>query len=199
MKTIKDLSNYYAIKSYFHKFWDEVEEISNEEIDIIYNQLSQAKYFFGFEYKLLCNTISFFSKEQAKILIQKAYPIENESIRDYTTKKFAYNTLINLISITLHQKDYDLTKKYISIAKKSDKTNTNYSFRMNLKYLENLTNWIETGEPKYMQQITNFISILEDIGDFEHANNVKVEVKELTHHKDKDTKAPYAVGLIKES
>ncbi|MCA5014036.1 MULTISPECIES: hypothetical protein [unclassified Enterococcus] len=185
--------------SIFHRVWKEVEGISKEDIEIIYNELSNVKYFFGFEYKLLSNTITFFSTDQVTHLIQKAYPIDNERKRDYTTKKFAYNTLINLISITLHRKEYNLTRKYINIAKDLDKTNSNYSFRMNLKYLENLTNWIETGEPKYMQQITNFITILEDIGDLEHAKNVKDEVKNLTHHKDIDSKAPYSVGLLKES
>lgn len=74
--------------------------------------------------------------------MNKASPIELEEFRDSTTKKFAYNVLLNLISIHLHNSDYERAYKYIELAKKQDKEATNYSFRMNLKYLENLTNYL---------------------------------------------------------
>ncbi|MBM7688412.1 transcriptional regulator [Enterococcus ureilyticus] len=198
-RNIQEISNYYAIKCYFHTIWEEVSSITLDEINVIYSTLSNTKYYFCFEYKLLSNLISFFNPQQTKILIQKAYPIKDEDNRDYTTKKFAYNTLINAITVTLYNKDYDSTRKYIKIAKTLDKSNSNYSYRMNLKYLENLTDWLLTGEIKYMQQINNFITILSDIGDTTHANNIKQEVKELTHSKDSNENVLYAIGLIKES
>ncbi|MGM0218915.1 helix-turn-helix domain-containing protein [Enterococcus sp. AZ126] len=198
-KSIKDLSNYYAIKCFFHKKWEEVAPVNSDEINMIYEKLVETNYYLGFEYKLLCNMITFFSPKQANVLIYKAFPIKDEDKREYTTKKFAYNTLINAITVTLYKKDYDLTRKYIKIAKNLDKSNSNYSYRMNLKYLENLADWLETGELKYMQQINNFITILEDIGDSEHAKNVNNEVKELTHNKDSVDNVSYSVGLIKES
>lgn len=85
--------------------------------------------------------------------MNKAYPIELEEFRDSTTKKFAYNVLLNLISIHLHNSDYERAYKYIELAKKQDKGATNYSFRMNLKYRENLTNYLTKGETKYMKQV----------------------------------------------
>lgn len=122
--------------------------------------------------------ITFFSSKQANLLIHKTYQIKDESNKDYITKKFAYNTLTNAITVSLYSKDYELTRKYIKIAKTLDKSNSNYSYRMNLKYLKNLADWLQTRELKYLQPINNFITILEDIGDSEHAKKVNDEVKD---------------------
>ncbi|EOL45760.1 helix-turn-helix domain-containing protein [Enterococcus caccae] len=198
-KSLRQISNYIAIKNFFHQHWDEVNTISTEEVKSLFNELNQRKFYFQYDYVLLSNLITYFSVQQSDILISKAYPIELEEDRDYITKKFAYNTLLNLISIRLHENDYTRALKYIKIAQKQDKSASNYSFRMNLKYLENLTNYLIKGETKYMKQVYNFIENIEDIGDLTYAQSVKEEVKKLTYNNGRDSNNEYIIALIKDT
>lgn len=181
-KNLKELSNYIAIKNYFYEHWIEIDEVTTEELNDIYNYLINKKVFFQYDYILISNLIPHFSTKQSDIIISKAIPIPFEEKRDHLTKKFAYNALINLISIRLHDKDYERAGRYIRLAKKQDKSNNNYSYRMNLQYLSNLLSYLEKGEPIYMEHIYDFIHILEDIGDYTHASNIKKELKSLTHN-----------------
>lgn len=196
-KDLRETSNYIAIKNYFSPHWKEIEAISTKEANSIFNQLNQKRFYFQYDYILLSNLVTYFSPTQSDLLISKAYPIELEDDRDYITKKFAYNTLLNLISIRLHEEDHEKAKKYIKIAQRQDKNATNYSFRMNLKYLENLTNYLISGETVYMKQVYNFIENIEDIGDFSYAESVKEEVKKLTYNKGKNK--DYNIALIKDT
>ncbi|MTD40107.1 helix-turn-helix domain-containing protein [Erwinia sp. CPCC 100877] len=196
-KNLKQLSNYIAIKNYFSQHWNEVEKLTAKETNYTFNLLVEKLFYFQYDYILLSNLITHFNAKQSDLLIDKAFPIELEEYRDSTTKKFAYNALLNLISIRLHERNYEKTFKYIKLAKQQDKTASNYSFRMNLKYLENLTNYLTKGETKYMKQIYNFIEIIEDIGDFDFAELVKEEVKNLTYNTNKDRN--YRIALIKDT
>lgn len=194
---LKQLSNYIAVKNFFSPHWSEVDKINQTDIDFVFNLLIEKNFFFQYDYLLLSNLITHFSAKQSDLLMSKAYPIKLEESRDTTTKKFAYNVLLNLISIRLHDSDYERAYKYIKLAQKQDKGATNYSFRMNLKYLENLTNYITKGEAKYMKQVYNFLENIEDIGDYEYAESVKEEIKNLTYNKDRNK--DYTIALIKET
>lgn len=198
-KDLRELSNYIATKNFFHQHWQEVSAIDTTEVNYIFNLLNQKQFYFQYDYILLSNLITYFSTQQSDILINKAYPIEFEESRDYLTKKFAYNTLLNLVSIRLHESDYEKAQKYIKIAQKQDKTASNYSFRMNLKYLENLTNYLIKGETRYMKQVYNFIENIEDIGDLSYAQSVKEEVKRLTYSNGKNDNNEYIIALIKDT
>lgn len=197
-KSLRELSNYVAIKNYFFDHWEEIDEVTLEELDYIFNYLINKNFYFQYDFILISNLMSHFSAKQADLLISRAIPIAYEDKRDSLTKKFAYNALINLISIRLHDKDYDRAAKYIRLAKKQDKLNNDYDYRMNLQYLSNLLSYLEKGEPIYMEHIHNFIHILEDIGDYSHANNIKKELKILTHDTINATNSRrYPVALLK--
>ncbi|MFD1899914.1 hypothetical protein GQR36_07315 [Enterococcus termitis] len=108
--------------------------------------------------------------------------------------------MINLISLKLYAQDYEGAEKYIKLAKKQDKQSENYSFKLNLQYLSNLLNYIIEGEPTYMERIYDFIHLLENTGDTLQAEQVKKEVKILTHEKDGEKLLnSYSVGLLKET
>lgn len=198
-KNLRELSNYIAIKNYFYEHWDEIDEITNEELDSIFNYLLKKKVYFQYDYILISNLMAHFNAKQADLIISRAIPIALEKDRDNLTKKFAYNSLINLISIRLHDKDYERAGKYIRLAKKQDKLNNNYSYRMNLQYLSNLLSYLEKGEPVYMEHIYDFIHILEDIGDYAHASNIKKELKSLTHYAGNiENHRRFPIAMIKE-
>ncbi|GGD03999.1 hypothetical protein GCM10011573_36860 [Enterococcus wangshanyuanii] len=127
--------------------------------------------------------------------------ISSIGARDYTTKKFAYSAWLNAISTSLYRENYEFAEKYIDLASKLNQDKANYNFRMNLRYLDHLTKYLKTGDLDFMKPINNFISILEDIGDHAFAQNVKDEVKLLTHNKGKNDvdKNKYGVVGIREN
>ena len=198
-KNLREVSNYVAIKNFFYEYWVEIDDITVEETNMLFDYLIKKKIYFHYDYILISNLMSHFNVKQADLIIARAIPINIEEKRDHLTKKFAYNALINLISIRLHDKDYERAGRYIRLAKKQDKLNNNYSYRMNLQYLSNLLSYLEKGEPIYMEHIYDFIHILEDIGDYAHASNIKKELKSLTHYTGaNENHRRYPTALIKE-
>ncbi|ALS37858.1 transcriptional regulator with XRE-family HTH domain [Enterococcus rotai] len=199
-KSLRELSNYIAIKNFFNAHWDEVDPVTLEEIKEIFEDLLNKTFYIQYDYIITANLIRFFSAKQADLLLARMFPIKYEDQRDFTTKKFAHNILINLISMRLYAKDYESAERYIRLAKKQDKQNENYSFKLNLQYLTNLLNYILEGEPVYMERVYDFIHLLENTGDTLQAEQVKTEVKMLTHERDSEKMLKsYAVGLLKES
>lgn len=199
-KTLRELSNYIAIKNYFHAHWEEVDPITPQEVNNIFEDLLKKPFYLQYDYVITANLSRFFNAKQADLLVARMFPIKYEEQRDFTTKKFAYNILINLISLKLYAKDYDGAEKYIRLAKKQDKQSENYSFKLNLQYLSNLLNYIREGEPVYMERVYDFIHLLENTGDTLQADQVKKEVKILTHERDGEKLLnSYSVGLLKET
>ncbi|OJG96647.1 hypothetical protein RV18_GL002013 [Enterococcus termitis] len=199
-KTLRELSNYIAIKNFFYAHWEEVDQITQTEVNDIFESLLKKSFYLQYDYVITANLIRFFTAKQADLLIARLFPIKYEEQRDFTTKKFAYNILINLISLKLYAQDYEGAEKYIKLAKKQDKQSENYSFKLNLQYLSNLLNYIIEGEPTYMERIYDFIHLLENTGDTLQAEQVKKEVKILTHEKDGEKLLnSYSVGLLKET
>ncbi|WP_206912196.1 hypothetical protein IGL98_001314 [Enterococcus sp. DIV0840] len=178
---LKEFSNYIVIKVYFSQFWKEIDSITDEEVQEIFDYLLKKDYYQQYDYLILANTIRFFSTKQQDLVLFRALPIVDESLRDPLTINFAYNMLTNLISSRIHDKDYDGAKKYLAIAKKQDKAGKNYNFRMTLQYLNNLLEYLVTGEHQYMEYIYDFIKLLENIGDIQQADTLKKEVTYLTH------------------
>ncbi|OJG68669.1 hypothetical protein RV09_GL000068 [Enterococcus moraviensis] len=199
-KTLRELSNYIAIKNFFHGNWEEVESLTSEEISKTFKHLLDKSFYLQYDYVITNNLIRFINTKQQDLLISKLFPINYEEQRDFTTKKFAHNILINLISLRLYAKDYASAEKYIKLAKKQDKQNENYSFKLNLQYLNNLLNYLLEGEPHYMERVYDFIHLLENAGDIMQAQEVKKEVKMLTHERDsKKMLSSYSVGILKDS
>lgn len=199
-QTLRERSNYIAIKNYFAAHWDEVEPLTAEEIAETFQFLSSKSFYLQYDYIITANLIRFFSPKEADLLLARMFPIKYEERRDFTTKKFAYNILINLISMRLYAKDYESAQKYIRLAKKQDRHSENYSFKLNLQYLSNLLDYIIEGEPIYMERVYDFIHLLENTGDTLQAEQVKKEVKMLIHERDSEKMLrDYSVGLLKET
>lgn len=178
---LKELSNYIVIKVYFSQFWSEIDPITDKEIQEIVKYLLKKDYYQQFDYLIISNTIRFFSTKQQDLVLSRAIPISDEDLRDSTTLNFAYNMLTNVISSRIHERDYEGAAKYLSIAKKQDKKGKNYNFRMNLQYLNNLLEYLVTGEYHYMEYLYDFIKLIENIGDLQQAETLKKEVTYLTH------------------
>lgn len=197
IKTLRELSNYIAIKSLFHNKWEEIGKINDDEVTEIYNLLVSKHYFFQYDYILMNNLIAFFTTKQTSILMMKAFPILDEENRDSTTLTFAYNTWLNLISIKLYNNEYALAEDYIKQSYKFDKSKTNYNFRLNIRYLAHLTRYLQTADPDDMKEISLFIQLLKDIGDEEFARRVDDEVRTLTRNTSNIDKARYAATAIR--
>lgn len=199
-KSLRELSNYIAIKNFFFAHWDEVDQITQKEVNDIFELLLKKSFYLQYDYLITANLIRFFTSKQSDLLVSRMFPMKYEDQRDFSTKKFAHNILINLISLKLYAKDYEGAEKYIKLAKKQDKRSENYSFKLNLQYLSNLLNYILDGEPVYMERVYDFIHLLENTGDTLQAEQVKKEVKLLTHERDSEKMLKkYSVGLFKET
>lgn len=198
-KNSTELSNYIAIKNFFGPHWDEVEEITQQEVDHIFSIIINKKFYLHHDYVLISNIVRLFSAKQTDLIVPRIIPIPFDKNRNIETKKFAHNTLINIISLKLYAMDHSGAEKYIKLAKKQNKLETDYNFKLNLQYLNNLLQYLMTGEMVYIERVHDFIHILEDIGDDLHADQVKKEVKILTHDKDsKKMLESYEVGLFKQ-
>ncbi|WP_340689684.1 helix-turn-helix transcriptional regulator [Enterococcus ureilyticus] len=199
-KNAAQLSNYVAIKNYFASRWEEVEEISQAEADDIFNDLMNRSFYLQHDYILISNIVRLFSAKQIDLIVPRIIPIPFEKDRNIDTKRYAYNTLINIISLKLYAMDHDGAAKYIKLAKKQNKLETDYNFKLNLQYLNNLLQYLTTGEMVYIERVHDFIHILEDIGEDMHAEQVKKEVKILTLDKDSvKMMSSYDVGLFKKN
>ncbi|WP_207695551.1 hypothetical protein DOK67_0002158 [Enterococcus sp. DIV0212c] len=195
---LKERSNYIVIKVYFSQFWEEIPPLTEKEIKEIIDYLLKKDYYQQYDYLILSNTVRFFNEKQQDLILMRAIPIADEDLRDATTKNFAYNTITNLITSRIHAKDYVGARKYLAIAKKQDKDGKNYNYRMNLQYLNNLLEYLLTGEHQYMEYIYDFIKLLENIGDVHQAKILKKEVTYLTHSNFTVTnKNDFPTGLFK--
>lgn len=197
-KNLRALSNYIAIKNYFSQFWNEVTPLSTSEIENIYQYLISKDYYQQFDYIIISNMIQLFNEKYQKFLVGKALPMVDEDLRDSTTKKYAYNIVINLISSQIYKKNYLQASKYLELAKKQDKTVVDYRYRLHIQYLDNLINYLMIGDYRFLEKIHHFIHILDDIGDVAQSKAIQDEIKHVTHKNfDFSTSNSYPVAPLK--
>lgn len=179
-KTLKELSNYIAIKMFFSQHWVEIEAVTPTEANDIFNYLNQKHYYLQYDYALMSNTIFLMTDEQSDHLIDKVIPIEDEENRNTTTKQFAYNLITNLITLKLFNKDYEKAKKYLILAKKQNKEKQDYKYRMEVEYLNNLCSYLTKGNYQYIRKVYDYIHFLNDLGENQRSKLIEKEVEILT-------------------
>lgn len=181
-KNLRELSNYIAVKSYFVHFWDEIDEITPEELDYTYSLVMNKNYHQHYDFVLIRNTIRLLDKGRTDLIISKFFLTNQGQPDKPAVNDSVYYILINAISTRIYEKDYDEARRYIQLAKRQDKERKNLNYRINLKYLENLLDYITVGDYQYMERIQEYIHILKDIGDSFTAEQIKTEVKEVLNN-----------------
>lgn len=176
-KDLRELSNYFAIKSYFAQVWSEVDEIGVEELDNIFTMLSNKEYYQHYDYIIIRNAMRILEKEKADILIKKIFSTKKNKLETEPMDDAFYYILLNATTTRIYEKDYTSAKKYIHLAKMQDKERKNINYRIHLKYLENLLDYITIGDYQYIQRIQEYIHLLKDIGDLVLANQISTDVK----------------------
>lgn len=174
-KNLRELSNYFSIKNFFSQKWAEINPITPEELEGVYQVLAHKEYFQHYDYIIIRTAVRFLEKEKTDLLIKKIFlspkmqaPLVNDS---------SYYILINAATARIYEKDYYLARKYIQIAKKQDKKRKNLNYRINLKYLENLLDYLTIGDYQYMQRIQEYIHLVKDIGDIDLARQISTDIK----------------------
>lgn len=185
-KNLRDISNYISIKNGFCTIWDEVNPITEEELQMIYELLIEKEYYFLYDYIIICNLIFQFSEEQADALITKAIPVKDAELRDYETKHIAHNAVLNLVTGRIYEGKYDEARKYIALAEEQIKSFNDYSSKMHLYYTANLLDYIVSGNPEYYYRIINYINVVKDLGEDLYASELTNEVQTLTHGNPKE-------------
>ena len=181
-KNLRELSNYIAIKSYFARFWDEIDAITSEELEYIYSHVMNKIYHQHYDFVLIRNIIRFLDKDKADLIIARFFSANQEQLEETAINDSMYYILINAISTRICEKDYDEARQYIHLAKMQDKGRKNLNYWINLKYLENLLDYITIGDYQYMERIQEYIHILKDIGDSFTAEQIKTEVKSVINN-----------------
>lgn len=178
-KNLRELSNYIAIKSHFHRFWEEITQFTSEESAELYQLLIKKKYYLLYDYKIITNIISLFNKKQIDLLMVKVFRVVQKSEVKYQRNPIS-NMSINVITLRIYEKDYEGARNYIVLAKKYGNTPQNFYFSMILKYFENLLDYLESGEYYYLQRIYQYIELLRDVDD-PLAIQIDAEVKLVIH------------------
>lgn len=176
-KNLRELSNYFAIKSYFAQLWNEIDEIGSEELDNIYTMLLNKDFYQHYDYIIIRNAMRVLEKEKAEILITKIFLPERTKLQSETVDDAFYYILLNATTTRIYEKEYTIARKYIHLAKMQDKELKNINYRLHLKYLENLLDYITIGDYQYIQRIQEYIHLLKDIGDIILASKISEDVK----------------------
>lgn len=111
----------------------------------------------------------------------KIFPPQQQNQSVKFRNKLIDPILLNVITTRVYEKDFEGTKKYILIAKKHAKKRNDFYFKVNLNYMENLLNYLTTGEYRYLQQIQEYIHLLKNIGDTNVAQVIEKEIKLVVH------------------
>lgn len=185
---IRKYSNLLAIKNMLSSIYEEVESITTNDIETVYNYIISAKYLTHYDYNILMNISRHFTKDQADKVLKKAFPIADVQQRPLKTLSFAYGAIKNLITARIYELDFETAGTYISYAMKQNKELNNQSYKMTIQYLNNLVEYADSGKSHHLRKLFDYISALEDIGDFKEANTIKEEIYRFTHKNSKDGK-----------
>lgn len=199
-KNLKELVNYLNIKVYFSRVWKEVEAVTKQELDEVFQYLKAKDYYQQYDYVIISNIILLMDDSQQEYLVSRSIPIPDESTRTESIKKNACQILINLVTSRIYRKDFVGAKKYLQETETLKVSKTDYHMALNIEYLKNLLGYLITGETFYMKNIQTYIVLLEFIGDEQTLKAVKEEVKILTYTNGNTTKIDrtyYPIGILK--
>lgn len=174
-KSLREFSNYFAIKSYFSQKWSEIDSVTPKEVKDLYQLLVNKEYYQHYDYILTRNVMRFLEKEQADLLIKQIFLSSKGQSTPMNDSQ--YYILINAATSRIYEKEYLLARKYVQMAKKQDKQRKNLNYRINLKYLENLLDYLTIGDYQYMQRIQEYIHLAKDIGDIDLAQQISNDIK----------------------
>lgn len=179
-KSLREISNYVAIRVFFSEYWNDIQPLNSKELDYLFRLLNSKKIFFQYDYILLANIIYLLTEKQIDILITKAFPLKENQICTYTTQSIITNLINNLISNYLYKENYTEAINYLNLAKKQKPLLENIRYKIVIAYLTNLTQYLMTGEYTAIKKVYDNIEFLLSIGEKDLATNMKVDTKSLT-------------------
>lgn len=197
-KKLSELSHYISIANYFNQYWEEVKPLTQAEVEEIYHYIISRNYYQQMDYIIISNMIFLFDTERQIAIIEKALPLVDEDKRDETTKKFAYTILINFISTQIYLENLSMAREYLKKVKKQyNVQNIGYKNSLYIQYLDDLTNYLQTGDSRYFGQIQYFICLLNNIGDTMLSKKIQNEVRRVLHKQVEFANiTSYPVGLL---
>ncbi|WP_339099658.1 helix-turn-helix transcriptional regulator [Candidatus Enterococcus lemimoniae] len=188
-KTVSELCLFCDIKALCHNIVVEIEPISKYDLHLIFTMIKNRKngYYTYYEYRLVSNTIILFPQEKISFLLDKMFPIENLETRDEKVINIASLAFNNAVTASLHERDYKQALYYIKLGKQQQINPRNFLFYFSLGYLEDLLNYLVTGNITYLNKVYTFIVLLENTNDSDFAEILKDEVKKLAFETQRKT------------
>ncbi|EKQ3612519.1 hypothetical protein P4507_001546 [Enterococcus faecalis] len=180
-KNSMQMALYNDIKSYFSNLWREIDTINKKDIEHMLNLISKSSYYTYYDYRMIVNTIIFFSNEDTEFIYKKMFPIQDLENRTFRTLYVAYLFYPNRITRCIYDEDFETAKKYIKLAEKEDISPHNYYFYQKMKYLKNLVYYLSTKKNIYYAKILEVILFFEECRNFDLANSLKQEADNLAN------------------
>lgn len=184
-KSLQEISNCVAIRIFFSAYWSDINPLNQQELLYIYELINNKKMLFQYDYILLANTIFLFKEEQISSIMNNIFPIRKEQLCTKTTKFFITNIINNVITTYLQKKNYKKVLEYISIARQQKVLLEDINYKIIISYLDNLTDYLMTGNYLSIKKVYDCIDFLESIEEINMANNIRNDVENLTLKKEK--------------
>jgi len=184
-KSLQELSNCIAIRVFFSSQWSEIDPLSEQELTFIYELIYNNSSHFQYDYILLSNTIFLFNEKQIDSIMKKKFPIKKEQVCTKATKAFITNIMNNVITTYLQKGFYDKACEYLKMAKNQKILLEDISYKIVISYLNNLTDYLITGNYLSIKSVYDCINFLNSIGEENLATNIRTDVENLTSKKEK--------------
>jgi hypothetical protein len=185
--TTQQLANLVGIKCSFAKYIPTL-KLTHIEISKVYKYLLNRTNYTQYDYSIIRNMSVYFSLEQIDTLLYKIFPLSEESKANEMVLKFIGFFFLNIITISINKNDYLRARKYIEFAnlQRNIIPDTNYYYWLNIKYLENVLDFLQLDKFEKSKQINNYIESIEDIGHKEQANAMRNEFKNWRRNKNSE-------------
>lgn len=164
---------YLLLKAYYSKMSAIIPKISREEMDKIFNRISQSTVLTSVDYKLIGDLTSYFTIEQLKILAPRILitDIHRFSLRSGIFQFYVPNCLSNIADIMIDNEEYDLATTLLNNLEEVAKYNNDFFLIFLKKFLEYRLNFFKESDPQEKQKI-----LLEYKHFFDSANTVFGEI-----------------------
>ncbi|OTN83928.1 hypothetical protein A5819_003478 [Enterococcus sp. 7E2_DIV0204] len=197
---LRYLANYTTIVLYFKDKLKEVSPLTKKDLELVYTTLNKKKFYSFYDYQILANSIVSLHPAIAESILTQMIPIDYENQRDSATFVQAQGAISNIISVCIYSNMNKRARRYITIAKQLETPDNPNQARIDIYYLENLLNYLETGENQYLNRIEQYKDMLKEIGATEHLKNVEEEIRLLTFEKQPQKLLhKFGIGLYKSS
>lgn len=168
-----------------------IKPLTKNEINSIRTKLAYNGVHSIVDYKILGNITSLVPFSLVEELYSYLFPIQLASTRNNEFNQVIVQTYNNIITYTIKQEMVSKTNYYLEQINKIDFGNSGYVHKLRIKYLEQLSLYSQTGNPKYNSKAFHFANISKELDDLATYESLVTELEQYsnkTNHSSADVK-----------